>query len=51
MKNKIKKHLQTLELEQVVTRKNDYQDMINMIAQVNIVNDYLHVKHDSPGNY
>ena len=33
MKTKIKKNLQTLELEQVVTRKNNYQDIINMIAQ------------------
>ncbi|CAG2216722.1 Ras GTPase-activating-like protein IQGAP1,Ras GTPase-activating-like protein IQGAP3,Ras GTPase-activating-like protein IQGAP2 [Mytilus edulis] len=33
MKTKITKNLQTLELEQVVTRKNNYQDIINMIAQ------------------
>lgn len=33
MKTKIKKNLQTLELEQIVTRKNNYQDIINMIAQ------------------
>jgi hypothetical protein len=37
MKAKIKKNLQTLELEQVVTRKNNYQDIINMIAQVSTV--------------
>ena len=37
MKTKIKKNLQTLELEQVVTRKNNYQDIINMIAQVSTV--------------
>lgn len=33
MKNKIKKNLQNLELANLVTRKNKYQDIINSIAQ------------------
>ncbi|KAL3866731.1 hypothetical protein ACJMK2_044012 [Sinanodonta woodiana] len=33
MKSKVKKMLQTLELENIVSRKNKYQDLINMIAQ------------------
>ncbi|XP_061172402.1 ras GTPase-activating-like protein IQGAP1 isoform X1 [Saccostrea echinata] len=33
MKTKIKKNLQNLELNEMVTRKNGYQDMVNMIAQ------------------
>lgn len=34
MKTKVKKNLQNLELHEVVTRKNGYQDLVNMIAQV-----------------
>ena len=34
MKSKIKKNLQNLELSEMVTRKNGYQDLVNMIAQV-----------------
>ncbi|XP_056022517.1 ras GTPase-activating-like protein IQGAP1 isoform X2 [Ostrea edulis] len=33
MKTKIKKSLQNLELNEMVTRKNGYQDLVNMIAQ------------------
>lgn len=33
MKTKVKKNLQNLELHEVVTRKNGYQDLVNMIAQ------------------
>lgn len=33
MKTKIKKNLQNLELAEVVSRKNQYQDLVNMIAQ------------------
>lgn len=33
MKTKIKKQLQNLELDGVVTRKNGFQDLVNMIAQ------------------
>ncbi|OWF47735.1 ras GTPase-activating-like protein IQGAP1 isoform X2 [Mizuhopecten yessoensis] len=33
MKTKIKKQLQNLELEGVLTRKNSYQGLVNMIAQ------------------
>ncbi|XP_078316270.1 ras GTPase-activating-like protein IQGAP1 isoform X2 [Crassostrea virginica] len=33
MKSKIKKNLQNLELSEMVTRKNGYQDLVNMIAQ------------------
>ena len=38
MKTKIKKNLQNLELNEVVTRKNGYQDLVNMIAQVSKIN-------------
>ncbi|XP_060062495.1 ras GTPase-activating-like protein IQGAP1 [Ylistrum balloti] len=33
MKTKIKKQLQNLELDGVVSRKNDFQDLVSMIAQ------------------
>ena len=34
MKTKIKKSLAALELENVVTRKDGYQEIINLIAKV-----------------
>ncbi|KAL5004093.1 hypothetical protein ScPMuIL_017549 [Solemya velum] len=33
MKVKVKKNLQNLELKEMVTRKNHYQDLVNLIAQ------------------
>lgn len=37
MKVKVKKNLQNLELKEMVTRKNHYQDLVNLIAQVGLV--------------
>lgn len=50
MKTKIKKSLQSLELENVVTRKDGYQEIINLIAQVSLFRKGVHV-NSFPSKY
>ena len=41
MKTKVKKSLNALELENVVSRKDGYQEIINLIAKVSDIINYI----------